>query len=53
VADGKRKNNGRRRSEAQSRALNRGAAIPSYFKEVTKEFTSKSDNKLARNQKDL
>jgi hypothetical protein len=41
----------RKRSEAQSRAANRGSAIASYAKELTKEFTSKSDGKVARNRR--
>jgi hypothetical protein len=42
---------GRKRSEAQSRAAKRGSAIASYAKELTKEFASKSDGKIARNRR--
>jgi hypothetical protein len=54
VAGEKRKaktGSNRKRSEAQSRAANRGSAIASYAKEVTKELTSKSDGKVARNRR--
>jgi hypothetical protein len=47
----RKKANRRARSESQSRAANCGSALPSYTKEVVKEFISKSDRKLARNNR--
>jgi hypothetical protein len=47
----RKKANRRARSESQSRAADRGSALPSYAREVVKEFVSKSDRKLARNNR--
>jgi hypothetical protein len=40
----------RRRARSQVEAANRGHALRSYAKEITREFASKSDRKLARNK---
>jgi hypothetical protein len=44
------KSRSRKRGESQLRAAEKGKAVPSYAREVTKELVSKPDKKVARNR---